>query len=211
MHGSGRLAIWNSCKAGWEAKYERWYQSEHLIERLSVPGFERGRRYASINRPNAFFTYYETTTPEILISKAYLERVNNPTPMTAEIMRSAFAEMSRTVCRNLFSIGGFRGAFAATLVLDTAVEKAEISDWARDRLADGTIARIESWQAVEVDTAPSAEAKLRGADRQIQACMLVEALSEHDCARAVAELAGQFGRSTTEARAYRLLCELTAS
>ena len=40
---AGILAIWNDCAPGLEARYEHWYRSEHLVERVSVPGFRSGR------------------------------------------------------------------------------------------------------------------------------------------------------------------------
>ena len=43
MHGSGVLAIWNDCAVGSEETYEKWYQTEHLPERLSIPSFKNGR------------------------------------------------------------------------------------------------------------------------------------------------------------------------
>lgn len=43
----GVLAIWNDCRAGREAEFEEWFQGEHLLERLAVPGFPAAgiRRY----------------------------------------------------------------------------------------------------------------------------------------------------------------------
>ena len=79
---SGVLAIWNDCAQGHEAAYESWYMREHLPERLSLPGFRRGRRYSAIRPGPEFFTYYETDTPEVLATADYLDRVEDPTPMT---------------------------------------------------------------------------------------------------------------------------------
>ena len=47
MSKPGVLALWMDCAAGGEAEFERWYQTEHLRERVGLPGFWRGRRYAS--------------------------------------------------------------------------------------------------------------------------------------------------------------------
>ncbi|MEM8951842.1 MAG: hypothetical protein AAGA21_00040 [Pseudomonadota bacterium] len=102
---AGILAIWNSCAPGREAEYEAWYQTEHLHERLSIVGFRRGRRYEAIALGDGCFTYYESAVPDVLTSEAYLQRINNPTPMTARIMRDAFTDMSRTVCRRAFALG----------------------------------------------------------------------------------------------------------
>ena len=40
----GILAIFNDCHTGREAEFEAWFQGEHLLERLGVPGFLFGRR-----------------------------------------------------------------------------------------------------------------------------------------------------------------------
>ena len=48
----------------------------------------------------------------MLTSKPYLERLDNPTPMTRTIMAEVFINMNRTVCRRTVRRGRFRGAFA---------------------------------------------------------------------------------------------------
>ena len=39
MNDFGILAIFNDCRPGREAEFEEWFQGEHLLERLAVPGF----------------------------------------------------------------------------------------------------------------------------------------------------------------------------
>ena len=110
----GRLAIWNDCAPIHVAAYEAWYQGEHLVERLGVPGFRLGRRYQAIAGAPEYFTYYEVDGPEVLASPAYVERLENPTPATHRIMTQVFQNMNRTVCRVTEASGRFRGAFAVT-------------------------------------------------------------------------------------------------
>ena len=95
----GILAIWNDCGAGREAEFEAWFQGEHLIERLAVPGFLFGRRHQAISGASGYFNFYLTESPAVLTSKAYLDRLDNPTPMTRMIMSEVFINMNRTVCR----------------------------------------------------------------------------------------------------------------
>ena len=45
----GVLAIFNDCRDGREAEFEAWFQGEHLLERLAVPGFLFGRRHRAIS------------------------------------------------------------------------------------------------------------------------------------------------------------------
>src|SRR5690606_25861722 len=95
----GILAIWNGCRPGREAEFEHWYQSEHLPERLAVPGFLLGRRYEAVVGSPRYYCCYLTQSPQVLISPAYLERLNAPTPMTQRVMSEMFIDMTRALCR----------------------------------------------------------------------------------------------------------------
>ena len=97
MQQLGILAIWNDCRAGDEAEFEAWFQGEHLLERLAVPGFLYGRRHQAIFGGSDYFNFYLTESPDVLISQPYLERLDNPTPMTKRIMSDIFINMNRTV------------------------------------------------------------------------------------------------------------------
>ena len=107
--GEGILAIWNDCYVGDEDAYESWYQSEHLIERLRVPGFLRGRRFQRITGDSKYFTYYETESPEVLSTSDYLRLLYNPSSLTEQIMCGTFLNMSRTVCRVMRRFGQIMG------------------------------------------------------------------------------------------------------
>lgn len=205
---AGILAIWNDCASGMEDEYEAWYQTEHLFERLSIAGFKQGRRYEAIRPGGGYFTYYVTDTPDVLTSDAYLHRVDNPTPMTARIMRKAMTGMTRTVCTRVYAHGMMCGAFAATLKTAKLPPLACLNGWAGSAPRIASIARLEGWQAVDDRLPQSAEARLRGGDVRIESCLLVETLREADCLNALDHLACELGVSENETGAYRLLCDL---
>lgn len=210
----GILALWNNCAPGHEADYEAWYQGEHLPERLAVPGFLRGRRYEALAGAPRYFTYYETTSPEVFVSEAYLKRVENPTPMTREIMSGVFIDMSRTVCRRAACHGDMRGAVAVTARLDRN-GLAEGGGLAEDigAVAAGLaglqgVARAELWVASGETARPaSAEAKLRGGDETIAACLFVECLREAEAQVVRRALADGPQGAAMEIGVYRLLCD----
>jgi len=210
---TGILALWNNCAPGHEAEYEAWYQGEHLPERLAVPGIMRGRRYEMLSGTPRYFTYYETISPEVFVSSAYLERVENPTPMTRKIMSGVFIDMSRTVCLRVACHGDMRGAVAVTARL-TGESSTD------GGLADGLaamaaglaglpgVARAELWGASgETDQPASAEAKLRGGDETIAACLFVECLREGEAQVVHRALAAGPHGAAMEIGVYRLLCE----
>lgn len=210
MTPAGILAIWNSCAPGKEMEYEAWYQTEHLHERLSIAGFRRGRRYEAIGGCDGYFTYYETDGPDVLTSDAYLHHVNNPTPMTARIMRDVFTDMSRTVCRRAFVLGQIRGVFAATLQMTHLPLEDRLRDWVGSKTRIASIARIEGWQAVGDQLPESTEARLRGGDERIETCLFIETLREADCLMTLNHLVGELGVSEAKTSVYRLLCDLTS-
>lgn len=82
----GILAIWNDVAPGRDADFDLWFQGEHLAERLAVPGFLFGRRHQAISGASGYFNFYLVESPAVLTSKPYLERLDNPTPMTTKIM-----------------------------------------------------------------------------------------------------------------------------
>ena len=100
MIGGAALAVWFDVDASGKDEVEDWYPRQHLPERLSVPGFLRGRRYAVAGDGPAFFTLYETRDSRVLSSPAYIERLNNPTDWTRRSL-SAFRGMTRNVYQRL--------------------------------------------------------------------------------------------------------------
>src|SRR5262249_29418836 len=100
MIGDAALAIWFDVDAAGKEDVEAWYPHQHLPERLSVPGFLRGRRYTAVAGGPAFFTLYETRDANVLGSAAYLERLNNPTDWTRRAL-SSFRGMTRNAYQRL--------------------------------------------------------------------------------------------------------------
>jgi hypothetical protein len=62
-----------------EEEFNAWYDSEHIPERLSIPGFRSARRWV---HGRSYLATYELDTPGVLSSSPYLLRYTNPTPWT---------------------------------------------------------------------------------------------------------------------------------
>lgn len=60
-----------------DEEFNAWYDTEHLPERLAIPGFRSARRWV---RGGTYLATYELDSPEVLRSKPYLERFRNQTP-----------------------------------------------------------------------------------------------------------------------------------
>ena len=207
MDQPGILAILNDCRPGREAEFEAWFQGEHLLERLAVPGFLFGRRHQAISGSAGYFNFYLVESPAVLTSKPYLERLDHPTLMTKKVMSDIFINMNRTVCRRTVRRGFFRGAHTVTVRFNAAPDEAVVKA-ALDALTDDTkVAGGEIWIALDPKGMPvSGEEKLRGGDKKIAACLMIDTLRQTDAERIGAELGKKF--SGTDAGVFRVLCQL---
>ncbi|MDP9095116.1 MAG: hypothetical protein M3N26_00940 [Pseudomonadota bacterium] len=117
--GSAVLTIWNGMAPGADADFAAWHVREHMPERLAVPGFLRGRRYAAIEAHPAYFNFYETLSAAVLTSPAYLARLNAPSPWTRRVV-SQFRDTGRTVCDVVESRGQGEGGVIETIEFKAA-------------------------------------------------------------------------------------------
>ena len=203
----GILAIFNDCRAGREAEFEAWFQGEHLLERLAVPGFLFGRRHKALPGSPGYFNFYLVETPDVLTSKPYLERLDNPTPMTRTIMSEVFVNMNRTVCRRTVRRGSFRGAFAVTARFNRKPDEAALSAALEKLTADTSVAGGEIWIALDAAGMPvSMEEKLRGGDKKIAGALMIDTLYQADAEAVGAQLAKQFPGA--DIGVFRVLCQI---
>lgn len=203
----GILAIFHDCRAGREAEFEAWYQGEHLLERLAVPGFLFGRRLQGISGTPGYFAFYLVETPAVLTSKPYLDRLDNPTPMTRKMMAEIFVNMNRTVCARAERRGDFRGACAAVARFTQRQDAAVLSGVLEKLAADTAVAGGEIWVALDAGGIPvSKEEQLRGGDKKIAGALVIDTLYEHDAQAIGAQLAKQFPGA--DIGIFRVLCQI---
>lgn len=92
-----------------EAEFNRWYDREHLEERVAMPGFLEARRYVAHDGDPKYLSLYSTETIEVLDSPFYRTALANQTAWSkANIAR--FKNMIRGVSRITISHGTGRGA-----------------------------------------------------------------------------------------------------
>jgi hypothetical protein len=207
MNEPGILAIFNDCRPGREAEFEEWFQGEHLPERLAVPGFLFGRRHQAISGASGYFNFYLVESPAVLTSKPYLARLDNPTPMTKTVMSDIFINMNRTVCRRTVRQGDFRGAYTVAVRFNAATDEAALKAVLDDLTADTKVAGGEIWIALDPKDMPvSGEEKLRGGDKKIAGCLMIDTLRQADAENIGADFGKKF--PGTDVGVFRVLCQL---
>jgi len=127
--GEAAVLIWNDVADEGRAQFYEWHDKEHVPERLAIPGFRRGRRFARSHHSPEWLTMYEADDLAVLTSPAYLARLNAPTPATQRTL-THFRNTSRAVCRIVHSVGTSNGGhmLAMRLVVPAATSDA-MSDY----------------------------------------------------------------------------------
>jgi len=98
--GKGALLNWGGVLPKHELDYNLWHSLEHMPERMNVKGFLRAFRCVGLNGTNdndKYFMMYDVKNKDILSSKQYLNRLNNPTDWTTKIL-SKYVYPSRAIC-----------------------------------------------------------------------------------------------------------------
>jgi hypothetical protein len=109
ISGKGMLLTSMDVDAAHEAEFNRWYDREHLEERVAIDGFVEARRYVAEEGAPKYLSLYSTETFEVLDSPAYRAALANQTAWSkANIAR--FKNMIRGVARITISHGRGRGA-----------------------------------------------------------------------------------------------------
>ena len=107
--GKGMLLTSMDVDVADEADFNRWYDREHLEERVAIDGFIEARRYVAEDGAPKYLSLYSTETFEVLDSPAYRAALANQTAWSkANIGR--FKNMIRGVARITISRGKGRGA-----------------------------------------------------------------------------------------------------
>jgi hypothetical protein len=72
MNHKGYLLVMMQAPPAFEDEFNAWYDTEHIPERVAVPGFETGLRYVCLSGSPKFLAMYDTQSPEVLVSPEYL-------------------------------------------------------------------------------------------------------------------------------------------
>jgi len=128
----GQLCIWTDVDPAFEADFNRWYDREHMQERVAIAGFQSARRFQAIGAcPRPWLALYDTDDLDVFRSEAYRNAFANQTEWS---LRN-FARMrgtQRRVGELVVELGDGEGGALALFVLP---EGAAALETLRTRLA----------------------------------------------------------------------------
>jgi hypothetical protein len=154
LAGKGMLLTSMDIDPSHEAEFNRWYDREHLEERVAIAGFLEARRYVAHQGSPKYLSLYSTDTFEALDSPAYRAALANQTDWSkANIAR--FRNMIRAVARITISNGQGRGAALGIIRLRPARDTEGLRAALRDQLDPQSLDGIISMHLIESDPALS--------------------------------------------------------
>jgi hypothetical protein len=106
--GTGILMSSMQVHAEEEDDFNLWFDTEHLPERVAIPGFLEARRYESLSAPVRYLQIYSAVDIEALDSAAYRAALGNQTAWSLHHI-NRFIEPTRIVGRLVLSRGQARG------------------------------------------------------------------------------------------------------
>jgi len=150
LAGKGMLLTSMDVDPADDAEFNRWYDREHLEERVAIPGFIEARRYAAHDGKPKYLSLYSTETFEVLDSPAYRTALANQTDWSkANIAR--FKNMIRSVARITISRGQGRGAALGIIRLRPGGDKDKLRTALQGQLDPHHLDGIISMHLIESD------------------------------------------------------------
>jgi hypothetical protein len=152
LAGKGMLLTSMDVDPADEPEFNRWYDREHLEERVAIDGVLEARRYVAHAAKPKYLSLYSTETFEVLDSPAYRKALANQTEWSRTNI-SRFHNMIRAVARITLSHGQGRGAALGIIRLrPIANGKDALRAALREKLDPDRLDGIISMHLIESDT-----------------------------------------------------------
>ena len=213
--GKGMLLTSMDIDQADEVDFNRWYDREHLQERVAIDGFIEARRYVALQGSPKYLCLYSTATIDVLDSSAYKARLASPTEWSKRTM-VRFKNMIRSVARITISRGNGRGAVLGIVRLrPSSAGEENLRRSLGDAFDLSSLDGVISMHLIESD------AKLSGPTKEISSAassgaadwfVLIDATDENAASAAIAERFARgdsFKSLTISTGIYRLIWDLS--
>jgi len=200
------------------AEHDDWHTHEHLLERLSIPGFVRGTRWVSFRGSPRYAVIYEVDRLETLGSEAYLKRLNSPTPWTSKMM-THYRGMIRGLCSVERSYGSGIGHYSLLIRFKPVADSSAVIEWLDDEVLPHLPLRrgLGSVHLLRgaVAAAMTSEQQIRGVDAGVDWALLAtgyerEAITELESADLSLGVLQAHGCASASFASYRTAYSLSA-
>ena len=84
--GNHILAVYVGIPGDIEDEFNKWYNTQHVPERLAIPGFQSAARYTSLDGTPKYMAFYELDNAGVLETPAYKRLGENPSDWDKRIL-----------------------------------------------------------------------------------------------------------------------------
>jgi hypothetical protein len=119
LSGIGMLCTRMDMNLKDDAEFNRWYDKEHMEERVRIPGFMDARRYVAIKGKPKYLNLYDAKSLAALDSPVYRKKLAKQTDWSMKMM-AKFENFHRTVGKIDVSVGFAHGAYVGFIWLQPA-------------------------------------------------------------------------------------------
>src|SRR6185503_5401368 len=117
LAGKAVMINWSDVAPEHRPAYYEWHSREHMVGRVGIPGFCRGRRYIAVRAQRDFLVLYEVEYLSVLTSADYLAKANAPSPLTQRTT-PLISNSVRGLVNVQASFGIGTGGYALTMRFD---------------------------------------------------------------------------------------------
>jgi len=130
--GNHLLAVYVGIPSDIEEEFNKWYNTQHVPERIAIAGFQSAARYVSLEGTPKYMAFYELDNASVLETPAYKRLGENPSDWDKRILSNMQVE-ARTVYECIFTCGEAGAQHAPYLLsirLDIAPEvENDFNEW----------------------------------------------------------------------------------
>lgn len=208
----GLLCIWTDIDPEHELDFNRWYDREHMQERVAIPGFQSARRFAATGAcPRPYLALYYTDGIATFQSEAYRTAFANQTSWSLENFKRMRGTQRRVGRLSLEHGEGEGGALALFVVPEDMLKQEAIKSGLRRKLTDLTGEdHIIRTTLLETDAALSKPVTADAPPAPADAVVMIEATRADVALRLAQALSESLGLPTEEVYSFQSLWRLAA-
>jgi hypothetical protein len=133
---------------GWEADFHDWYETEHIPQRMALPGFASATRYEALDGEPRYLACYFLDDMAVLDTPEYQRLKTHPGERTERMLGNVLG-FTRYLCDQISDTGP-DGSDAHLYVVAFAVPDADEPDfeaWYQDEHV-GLLMRVPGWRRI---------------------------------------------------------------
>jgi hypothetical protein len=208
----GILCIWTDIDPQYELDFNRWYDREHMQERVAIEGFQYARRFVATSAcPQPYLALYYTDNLGVFTSEAYRQAFSQQTPWSLENFTRMRGTQRRVGCLSIEAGAGEGGVLALFVVPAEKLKQSATLAAIEARLIESTTQdHVVSACLLQTDTALSTPVTANAEPAPADALVMIEASHEDAALQQARSLAEHLGLCADEVFSFKTLWRLAS-